>query len=161
VTPAAEYNIWADPEAAAVVFGAGWTVTMAGLDVTLRARATAAVRSRMGEFGALGAQLLLPALAQYTSTRGDPPVHDVCAVVCVAEPGLFGLERARVEVETAGRWTSGMTVTDFAATEPNALAATEIDVDGFWDLVLRTYAGVAAAMRLRCGYAPRSSTVHS
>ena len=146
VTPAAEYNIWADPEAASVVFAAGWTVTMVGLDVTLRARATAPVRARMGELGALGAELLLPALGQYTSAPGDPPVHDVCAVVCVAEPGLFGLVPARVEVETAGRWTSGMTVTDFAAAEPNALAATGIDVDGLWDLVLRTYAGVAAAM---------------
>ena len=148
VTPAAEYNIWADPEAAAIVFDAGWRVTMVGLDVTLRARATAPVRSRMGEFGPLGSQLLLPALVQYTSSPGDPPVHDVCAVVYVAEPDLFGLTPARISVETTGRWTSGMTVTDFDAAEPNALAATEIDVDGFWDLVLRTYAGVAAAMVL-------------
>ncbi len=65
VTPAAEFNIWADPEAAAIVFRAGWTVRMIGLDVTLRARATAAVQERMRALGALGSQLLLPALAQY------------------------------------------------------------------------------------------------
>ena len=54
VNPAAEYNIWADPEAAAIVFSAGWTVRMIGLDVTLRARATAAVQERMRSFGKLG-----------------------------------------------------------------------------------------------------------
>ena len=67
VTPAAEYNIWADPEAAAAVFRAGWTVTMLGLDVTLRTGATAAVLQRMRELGPLGTELLLPALEQYRS----------------------------------------------------------------------------------------------
>ena len=67
VTPAAEYNIWADPEAAAAVFRAGWTVTMLGLDVTLRTGATEAVLRRMSELGRLGTGLLLPALEQYHS----------------------------------------------------------------------------------------------
>src|ERR1700734_3186399 len=64
VTPAAEYNIWADPEAAAAVFRAGWTVNMLGLDVTLRTGAAAPVLQRMGDLGRLGNQLLLPALEQ-------------------------------------------------------------------------------------------------
>jgi purine nucleosidase len=149
VTPAAEFNIWADPEAAAVVFGAGWTVRMVGLDVTLRALATGDVRATMSEFGRLGSELLLPALAQYTdSAAGDPAVHDVCAVVWVAEPAVFGLVPALVQVETAGRLTSGMTVTEFSpATPPNALVATEIDTGRFWDLVLRTYGELAAGLR--------------
>ena len=67
VTPAAEYNIWADPEAAAAVFRAGWTVTMLGLDVTLRTGATEAVLRRMSGLGLLGTELLLPALDQYRS----------------------------------------------------------------------------------------------
>jgi purine nucleosidase len=66
-TPAAEYNIWADPEAAAAVFRAGWTVVVLGLDVTLRTGATPAVLQRMRELGPLGTQLLLPALDQYKS----------------------------------------------------------------------------------------------
>jgi len=148
VTPAAEYNMWADPEAAAAVFGAGWTVTVLGLDVTLKTGATAATLARMGELGSLGADLLLPALSQYQSTAepGGPAVHDVCAVVYVAQPELFGLKAAQVQVETTGRLTSGMTVTDFAATGHNALVAMTIDTEQFWDLTLGTYANLAADM---------------
>jgi purine nucleosidase len=150
VNHAAEFNIWADPEAAAIVFGAGWTVRMIGLDVTLRARATAAVQEQMRAFGALGSELLLPALAMYMdseATTGEPPVHDVCAVVSVAEPSVFTYTPALVQVETTGALTSGMTVTDFApSVTPNALVATGIDVDRFWDVVLRTYGSLADDM---------------
>jgi purine nucleosidase len=150
VNHAAEYNIWADPEAASVVFGAGWTVRMIGLDVTLRARATAAVQERMREFGTLGAELLLPALAQYAdshNTAGEPPVHDVCAVVSVVDPSVFTYTPALVQVETTGLLTSGMTVTDFSSSViPNALVATDIDVDRFWELVLQTYGSLAVSM---------------
>ncbi|SRR5216683_2451653 len=151
VTAAAEFNIWADPEAAAIAFGAGWTVTMAGLDVTLRARATAAVRDRMRGLGRLADDLLLPCLGRYAAPSGapDPPenpaVHDVCAVAYVASPDLLGCVPARVEIETAGRWTSGMTVTDFrvGGADRNALVAQTIDAGGFWDLVLDAYSRVA------------------
>ena len=161
VTPAAEYNIWADPEAAAAAFRAGWTVVVLGLDVTLRTGATPAVLQRMRELGPLGTKLLLPALDQYKSVSepSGPPVHDVCAVAWVAQPGLFGLVPARVQVETAGQLTSGMTVTDFEAPGlgalggfgvqvdvGNARVAMSIDVDGFWELTLGAYQRVAAAM---------------
>jgi len=153
VTPAAEFNIAADPEAAAVVFDAGWNVTMVGLDVTLQARATGPVRDRMRGLGLLAEDLLLPSLAGYrapseTSDGNGPAVHDVCAVAAVAAPGLFTCVPARVEVETAGRWTAGMTVTDFAAPPAarNAQVAVAIDTDGFWDLVLDAYQRVAAVL---------------
>jgi purine nucleosidase len=172
VTPAAEFNIGADPEAAAVVFRAGWTVTMVGLDVTLQARATPAVKDRLRPLGPLAAELVLPGLDQYAtdadplaaspladgeqtpSDGGSPPdgpgpaVHDVVAMAYTASPALLGCLPARVEVETTGRWTSGMTVTDFAVPEGerNALVATAIDVRGFWDLVLDSYHRVAVAM---------------
>jgi purine nucleosidase len=167
VTPAAEYNMWADPEAAAAVFRAGWTVIMLGLDVTMRTGAGASVRERMRALGPLGAELLLPALGRYESEaladqadpegeRPGPPVHDVCAVAWVAQPGLFGLEPAWVQVETAGRLTSGMTVTDFEGPKVtaqgdqtaagNALVAMSIEVDRFWDLTLGVYQRVAGTM---------------
>jgi len=154
VTPAAEFNIAVDPEAAAIVFGAGWRVTMVGLDVTLQARATPDIQDRMRELGRLGSSLLLPGLLGYRgepeqgdAAAGGPPVHDVCAVALVAAPGLFSCVPARVEVETAGRWTAGMTVTDFAAAQAsrNALVVTAVDVAAFWDLVLGAYQRLPAA----------------
>jgi purine nucleosidase len=145
VTPAAEFNIWADPEAAAIVFGAGWTVRMIGLDVTLQALATAEVQARMLDLGALGERLLLPALARYRDGAGRAPaVHDVCAVVSVAEPAVFGYTPALVQVETSGLLTSGMTVTTLNPVDPpNAAVATVIDKDSFWDIVLGVYGTIA------------------
>ena len=152
VTPAAEFNIWADPEAAAIVFGAQWPngVRMIGLDVTLLARATAAVQDRMRTLGELGSRLLLPALAQYrdsSETAGEPPVHDVCAVVSIADPSVFTYTPALVQVETHGTLTSGMTVTDFSQSNiPNARVATAIAADRFWDVTLDAYKSVASRM---------------
>jgi len=143
INHAAEFNIWADPEAAAIVFGVGWTVRMIGLDVTLLARATAAIRERMRSLGSLGSQLLLPALARYRDsqdTTGEPPVHDVCAIASIADPAVFGYTPALVQVETHGTLTSGMTVTDFSPPDGhNTRVATAVDVDRFWTTVLDAY----------------------
>jgi purine nucleosidase len=166
VTAAAEFNIAADPEAAAIVFGAGWRVTMVGLDATLQARVSPVVRERLAGLGRLGSDLLLPSLGGYGTDEAPaaragpagggpdgspgpagPAVHDVCALALVAEPGLFGCWPARVEVETAGRWTSGMTVTDFGAPPEacNALVATSVDAARFWDTVIGAWARLPVA----------------
>jgi purine nucleosidase len=156
VSPAAEFNIWADPEAAAIVFGAGWPsgVRMIGLDVTLLARATGVIQDQMRTLGELGSQLLLPALAQYFDSADDsaapgaePPVHDVCAIVSIADPSVFDYTPALVQVETHGALTAGMTVTDFSKSIiPNARVATAIAADRFWDVTLDAYRSVASRM---------------
>jgi len=71
----------------------------------------------------------------------------VCAVAWVAQPDVFGLVPARVQVEITGQLTAGMTVTDFDAPGGgNAQVAMQIDVDRFWELTLGTYHRVAAAL---------------
>jgi purine nucleosidase len=145
-TPAAEFNIYADPEAAAVVFAAGWQVVMVGLDLTLQAIATASIVDRMRELGPLGEELLVP-LSTFWNDPNDPSfrgqaVHDVVAVAYVVHPEWFESREARVEVETAGRFTSGMTVVDFASSEPNALVPVHLDAEKFWDYTLATYSRI-------------------
>ncbi|GAB2741325.1 nucleoside hydrolase [Salinifilum aidingensis] len=156
-TPAAEFNIAADPEAAAAVFNAPWQPVMIGLDLTLQARATGEVRAGLAELGRLDAELITPSLDLYGTAEeyrdGGPPVHDVCAVAYAIDPGLLETAPAHVAVETQGRYTSGMTVVDFrdpdagSAGQPperhNAVVATGIDVARFWKLVTDAYARVA------------------
>lgn len=136
-TPAAEFNIFADPEAAEIVFGAGWEVVMIGLDLTHQAIATPEIAERMRALGPLGVDLIAPLATFWTDPNtGGQAVHDVCAVAYLTRPELFESKRARVEVETSGTFTAGMTVTDFDAESPNALVPVMLDAAGFWDYVL-------------------------
>lgn len=147
-TPAAEFNILADPEAAKIVFDADWDVVMAGLDLTLQAQANPQVITRFKELGKLADELIVP-LATFYYNPSDPgwdgqAVHDVCAVAYVSRPDLFEGRRARVDVEVHGEFTTGMTVVDFRSPTPNALVLTELDVPGFWAYVESAYARIAA-----------------
>ncbi|WP_433870983.1 nucleoside hydrolase [Saccharopolyspora sp. CA-218241] len=146
-TPAAEFNIAADPEAAAVAFDAPWRPVMIGLDLTHQARANAEVRTRFCGLGRLETELISPCLdfyGQHPSYRdGGPAIHDACAVAYAIAPELFRTAPARVDVETWGRFTSGMTVTDFAAPDPNTDVATDLAADRFWDLVTEAFTRVA------------------
>jgi len=144
-TPAAEFNVFVDPEAAAVVFGAGWPVTMVGLDVTHRFLATDEVLERLAAVGTPAAAAVTGLLGFYRAAhlqgtgRRDAPVHDPCAVACAARPELLELRDARVDIELAGRLTAGMTVTDFRPTRErpaNAAVAVDVDAPGVWDLFL-------------------------
>ncbi|RRO17216.1 nucleoside hydrolase [Saccharopolyspora rhizosphaerae] len=151
-TPAAEFNVMADPEAAAVVFEAGWTTVMVGLDLTHQARANAEVRRRFVGLGRLESELLTPCLDFYgrfpTYQELGPAIHDACAVAHVIDPGLMDAVPARVDVETQGRYTSGMTVTDFSAPPEfrNALVPTTLDRERFWDLMTEAFTVIAKSM---------------
>ncbi|NEM89803.1 nucleoside hydrolase [Galbitalea soli] len=150
-SPAAEFNIYVDPEAAAEVFAAGWTVTMVGLDLTLQALVTPEVEARMLTLGPIGGELVVPLATYYRNRSGDAfqgqAVHDVCAVAYLARPELFVSRPARVEVETRGEFTSGMTVVDFSSDRPNAIVPVELDVEGFWDYAHEAWGRVAPTRR--------------
>lgn len=144
--PAAEFNMLADPEAAAIVFRSGWTVKMLGLDVTLTAVVTSAVLDRMRPLGRL-AEFLIPAATSYgvVTADGGPTIHDACAVAYALDPALVTMTPAVVDVETRGEHTRGMTVVDFRPADraPNALVGTHLDVGRFWDTMLDAYGRLA------------------
>ncbi|MBE9374181.1 nucleoside hydrolase [Saccharopolyspora sp. HNM0983] len=138
ITPAAEFNVHADPEAAAMAFGADWRAVMAGLDLTHQAQLSAPVRRRFAGLGRLEEELLAPCLdvyEQHVDYREGPVIHDACAVAYAIAPEIFRADPAAVRVETRGEHTSGMTVVDFAAAQPDADVLTTLDTDAFWDLV--------------------------
>ncbi|WP_343949658.1 nucleoside hydrolase [Nonomuraea longicatena] len=140
--PGTEFNIRTDPAAAATVFGAGWTVTMVGLDITRTAQVTTSVLERMRGFGRLSEDLLLPAVQRYApvTDTGGPALHDAMALAHVLDPGLLTLVPASVTVDP-----SGATLVDFEPGDrPNALVATALDVERFWDLLIAAFGRAAA-----------------
>ena len=133
VTPTAEFNVWADPEAAAIVFEAGGQVPvrMAGLDVTHQVRMTAADGDRLRETGGARGAFLADVLAYYgRKGRAGPadqgsPMHDPLAVLAVAPPHRVTHPRRPVHVELAGG-TRGMTVVDRRHHAPTDTATCDV-----------------------------------
>lgn len=150
MTPAAEFNVFVDPEAAAIVFDAGWPLTMVGLEVTHMALATDDVFARIDAQRTPVSEAVMGMMRFYQEQQlreggiAAPPVHDPCAIARVARPELVACIDANVEVELAGRLTTGMTVTDFRPRDGrfNAKVGTTLDVDGFWDLFIDALARV-------------------
>ena len=148
VTPAAEFNIWADPEAAARVFASGLDVTMVGLDVTHRALVTRAHAEQLrgaGRVGRFVAELLdFYGVFHREVYRFDgSPVHDAVAVAQVIRPELLELERLNVRVDCESELCRGRTVVDVwrrTGLEPNADVAVGIDSEAFLRLLLERLA---------------------
>lgn len=144
MTPAAEFNIWADPEAAARVFGSGLDVTMIGLDVTHRALTTPAIQERLrakGSVGAFVADLVDFFSVYHRDTYGwdGAPIHDAVAVAHVLWPGLVTTVERNVEVELESDLCRGRTVVDLwnrSGRPPNAHVGVDMDTERFFELLV-------------------------
>lgn len=145
-TPAAEFNIFADPEAAAKVFASGAKLTMCGLNLTHQLQTTDATVARLQTVATPLASLAAQAfthlhdrMEQFVGDR-SAALHDPCAVLAVTHPHLLVTAPRRVDVETTGRLTRGMTVVDQRAgrrrLSPNVDVAYQIDADAAMALVL-------------------------
>jgi inosine-uridine nucleoside N-ribohydrolase len=142
-TPAAEFNIYVDPEAAREVFESGLPITMSGLDATHQAGAGPDERDRLratGDVGSVVAGFLDFFAATYERTFGfdAPPLHDPVAVAAVLEPDLLRTRPIRVDVECESDLTRGETVCDYYGVTgkvPNAEVGIELDREGFFELL--------------------------
>jgi inosine-uridine nucleoside N-ribohydrolase len=148
-TPAAEFNIHADPEAAAIVFGSGIPLTMIGLDVTYQTQATSDRRARIEALGTPIAALVGGWLdffgSRYREVFGlaGPPLHDPCAVAQVIRPGIVRTQPMAVEIDISHGPSYGRTVCDqrgITGRPVNIQVGVGIDVDGFYDLLVETLA---------------------
>jgi purine nucleosidase len=144
VTPAAEFNIYVDPQAAEIVFQSGAPLTVMPLDVTHKALVT---KARNDAFRALGTPVGL-AVAQMTDffERFDKekygsegaPLHDPCVTAYLIRPDLFSGRHINVEIETTSELTMGMTVADWwrvTDRAPNATFMGDIDAEGYFALL--------------------------
>jgi len=144
ITPAAEFNIYVDPQAADIVFRSGAPITVMSLDVTHQALVTKerneafrAIGNRVGQAVAAMTDFFERFdLAKYGSKGA--PLHDPCVTAYLIRPELFTGRHINVEIETASELTMGMTVADWwgvSGREKNAMFMGTIDSDGFFALL--------------------------
>ena len=144
VTPAAEFNIYVDPEAADIVFRAGVPLVVVPLDVTHRALTS---RGWIEQLRAMGSRVGTAVagltdfferfdMAKYGSQGA--PLHDACVIAYLLKPDLFTGRHINVVIETRGEFTAGMTVADWwrvTGREPNAMFLGTIDREGFYEML--------------------------
>ncbi len=163
-TPAAEFNIWADPDAAHVVFTSGIPIKMIGLNVTRQVGATPERRAQVRRIGNETARIVAELLDFYSERlkklfglKGGS-MHDPLAVAALIDSDVLRFEPMHVSIELRGEHTYGMTLCDYRHHEPsdieaggngilrgepaNAEVAIGVNDDRFWELfldVLTTY----------------------
>ena len=145
-TPAAEFNIYVDPEAACIVFGSGLPVTMVSLDVTRETTAGPEEVRRLrnlGRVGEVAAELGTVCAGKYRRVyrSGGLPIHDAVAVAAVVEPNILKTCSVRVEIECQSELTRGETVCDVNGVwdkPPNAEVGLELERKVFFEIMYRS-----------------------
>ena len=149
ITPASEFNIHVDPEAAAAVFACGRPITVLPLDATHRVLTTRAQLDRLRAIGNRTGEAVAAWCGFFERFDREKygaegaPLHDPCVIARLLRPELFGGRHVNVEVETGSELTRGMTVADWwGVTDraPNATFLGRADAEGFWDLLIERLA---------------------
>jgi purine nucleosidase len=143
-TPAAEFNIHADPHAAELVFESGLPITMVPLDVTHQVRCTP---ERIARIAALGSPIAAAVAALLTPAGAEPAaLHDPCVIAYLLQPALFAGSRVNVAIECESQLTFGMTVVDWRAVSgrpANANVLHTVDADGVYALLEDRFAAIS------------------
>ncbi len=150
MTPAAEFNVWSDPEAAQRVLSSGLDVTMIGLDVTHKAILGPTVVERLRAAGRVGVFVaeLNEFFSRYHKDTYDwdgSPIHDAVAVAHVIRPGLVETKLRNVEVELESELCRGRTVVDLwqrTDRPQNVHVGVDLDTDGFFQLLVERIASL-------------------
>ena len=154
VTPAAEFNIAADPEAARAVFESGVPITMVPLETTHQALATPDVIARIAALDFPLATICVELLGFFAETYlrvfgfDAPAVHDPCAVAWVIDSTIVPTRAMRVEVETQAEFSYGRTVCDWygiTGHAANADVGSGLQVERFWELLIGAIASYREA----------------
>ena len=143
ITPAAEFNIYVDPEAARAVFASGVPITVLPLDATHKALTTRARNDAFRATGGVGAVVagwtgFFERFDKQKYGSEGAPLHDPCVIAWLLRPDLFRGREVNVEIEVESPLTRGMTVADWwGVTDraPNALFIGDVDADGFFALL--------------------------
>lgn len=151
ITPAAEFNIFVDPEAAKIVLESGIPITMLPLDCTHQAltsqkriSAFRAIGNRVGEACAGWMEFFERFDEDKYGTDGGP-LHDPNVIAYLLKPEIYGARFINVEVETVSQLTLGMTVADWwrvSGKQPNVTYVREVDSDAFYELLLERIASL-------------------
>jgi pyrimidine-specific ribonucleoside hydrolase len=154
ISPAAEFNIYVDPEAAKIVFGSGIPIVMVGLDVTNKALLSFADIDEMASWKGRVSRVVAPLLRFFAQANRDifgfagAPLHDALAVAHLLRPEVIKTRGMNVEIETAGEFTRGRTVADvygISGRAPNAEVALEVNLPLFKKMLFEAIRKLDAA----------------
>lgn len=151
VTPAAEFNIIADAEAAHICFTCGRPVTMMGLDITRKVLCYPSIVERMGRIGNRASQLFVDLMGHFCKSQKEVfgweggPLHDPCTIAWLIDPSLVTLKPMHTTIDLRSTDSYGRTNCDafgYLKKPANVDVAVDIDVERFWDTIeaaLRLY----------------------
>ena len=144
MTPAAEFNILADPDAAHIVFSSGLKIVMMGLDLTRQASATKEVVEKIKSLNNKASKLFVDLMEFFAASQKNvygwsaPPVHDPTTIAYIIDPECIEVKPMFCEIELWSERSYGRTLCDYFGIlkkEPNVDVAVKLDFDRFWNLI--------------------------